>query len=146
VSTCAWQQKELPVQRPRIFLADDHADFLAVVIRLIESEFDVIQTFQDGQAIVDAADTWDFDLVLMDISMPGLNGTEAARQLKAAGCKAKVVFLTVHQDQDYVRSALATGALGYVVKDRMASDLLPALHEALADHHYISRCVSQEQS
>ena len=130
------------MERPRIFLADDHADFLAMVQRLIESEFEIVQTFQDGQAIVDAADALNADLVVMDISMPRLSGIEAARQLKAAGCKAKVVFLTVHKDQDYMRSALSTGALGYVVKDRLAWDLVPALHEALADHLYVSSCVA----
>jgi DNA-binding NarL/FixJ family response regulator len=82
----------------------------------------------------------------MDISMPRLSGLEAARQLKAAGCRAKVVFLTVHKDQDYVRSALAAGALGYVVKDRLASDLVPALREALADHRFVSDCIAQDQS
>ena len=132
--------------RPRIFLADDHIDFLAMVSRLIESEFEVIQTFQDGQAIVDAAHALNTDLVVMDISMPRLNGIEAARQLKAAGCKAKVVFLTVHKDQDYVHTALAAGALGYVVKDRLASDLVPALHEALADHCFISSSVAAPES
>jgi DNA-binding NarL/FixJ family response regulator len=128
----------LALERPRIFLADDHADFLAVVARLIEDEFDVIRTFQDGQAIVDAKDALDSDLLVMDISMPRLNGIEAARQLRAAGCRAKVVFLTVHKDQDYVRSAFATGAMGYVVKDRLAMDLVPALREALADHRFVS--------
>lgn len=134
------------MERPRIFLADDHPEFLAMVSRLIETEFEVIETFQDGQAIVDAADTLNSDLVVMDISMPLLNGIEAARQLKAAGCKARVVFLSVHQDQDYVRSALATGALGYVVKERLASDLVPALREALADHLFVSSCIAQEYS
>jgi DNA-binding NarL/FixJ family response regulator len=133
------------LERPRIFLADDHADFLAMVARLIESEFEVIQTFQDGQAIVDAADAINADLVVMDISMPRLNGIEAARQLKAAGCQAKVVFLTVHKDQDYVRTALATGALGYVVKDCLASDLVPALYEALADHRFVSTSVAAHE-
>jgi DNA-binding NarL/FixJ family response regulator len=133
-----FDRERLPRERARIFLADDHADFLAIVGRLIETEFDVIQTFKDGQAIVDAADTLDSDLLVMDISMPGLNGIEAAWQLRTAGCQARVVFLTVHKDQDYVRSALATGALGYVFKDRLALDLVPALREALAGRRFVS--------
>jgi DNA-binding NarL/FixJ family response regulator len=132
------------LERPRIFLADDHAEFLAVVVRLIEGEFDVVRTFQDGQEIVDAADMLDADLVVMDVSMPRLNGIEAARQLRAAGCQAKIVFLTVHNDQDYVRSALATGALGYVVKDRLVPDLVPALRQALIDNRYVSDCIAPE--
>jgi DNA-binding NarL/FixJ family response regulator len=138
--------KDLASQRPRIFLADDHAEFLALVVRLIEAEFEIVQTFPDGQAIVDAVDSLEDDLLVMDISMPKLNGLEAAQQLKAAGCKAKIVFLTVHKDRDYVRCALAAGALGYVVKDRMASDLVPALREALADHCFVSDSLAQEQT
>ena len=132
------------MERPRIFLADDHAEFLAAVARLLEAEFDVIRTFKDGQEIVDAADMLDSDLVVMDVSMPRLNGIEATRQLRAAGCQAKIVFLTVHKDQDYVRSALAAGALGYVVKDRLALDLVPALRQALVDHRFVSDCIAPE--
>ena len=124
--------------RPRIFLADDHPDFLAIVGRLIETEFEVIQTFRDGQAIVDAAQALDADLLVVDISMPRLSGIDAVKRLRAAGCRAKVVFLTIHKDEDYVRSALATGALGYVFKDRLATDLVPALREALAEHRFVS--------
>lgn len=130
--------------RPRIFLADDHPEFLATVGRLIESEFDVIRTFSDGQAIVDAADALDSDLLVVDISMPRLSGIDAVKRLRAAGCRAKVVFLTIHKDADYVRSALATGALGYVFKDRLATDLVPALHEALAEHQFVSPYATNE--
>ena len=126
------------LDRPRILLADDHPEFVALVARLLESEFDVLQTFDHGQAIVDGAQALDADLLLMDISMPGTSGIEAARQLSRAGCAARVVFLTVHADQDYLRSALAAGALGYVVKDRLATDLIPALKAAAAGRRYIS--------
>jgi len=124
--------------RPRILLADDHPEFLALVVQFIETEFEVLRTFEDGQAIVDSAQGLDADLLLMDISMPGLSGIDAARRLRAAGCNSKVVFLTVHADRDYLQSALATGALGYVVKDRMATDLMPALKAAVAGRRYIS--------
>ncbi|MCI0741885.1 MAG: response regulator transcription factor [Gemmataceae bacterium] len=126
------------MKRARILLADDHAEFLALAVKLIDAEFEVVGMLSGGQAIVDAAANLDPDLVVLDISMPGLNGIEAALQLKAAGRKTKVVFLTVHKDQDYLRSALATGALGYVVKDRLASDLVPALREALAGRRFVS--------
>lgn len=134
------------MDRARILLADDHAEFLALVVQLIESEFEVVQTFRNGRSIVDAAPKLDPDLIVLDISMPGLNGIEAAIQLQAAHCKAKVVFLTVHKDQDYLHSALSTGALGYVVKDRLASDLMPALHEALAGHRFVSGVLSEESN
>ncbi|MGH7340035.1 MAG: response regulator, partial [Candidatus Rokuibacteriota bacterium] len=75
---------------------------------------------------------------VLDISMPVLNGIEAARRLKTAGSPAKIVFLSVHADPDYVRAALGTGALGYVLKSELASDLLPCLRDALLDRSYVS--------
>jgi len=130
--------KEPRLDRPRILLADDHAEFAALVSRLVETEFELLQTFADGQAIVDGARTIAADVLLLDITMPGMSGIEAARQLRNADGAAKVVFLTVHADEDYLRSALAAGALGYVVKDRLATDLIPALWAAMAGRQFIS--------
>jgi len=130
--------KESRLDRPRILLADDHAGFAVLVARLVEAEFEVVQTFADGQAIVDGARSIAADLLLLDITMPGMSGIEAARQLSSAGSTAKIVFLTVHADQDYLRSALAAGALGYVVKDRLATDLIPALRAAMAGRQFVS--------
>ena len=70
--------------------------------------------------------------------MPILSGIEAADKLKVSGCRSKIVFLTVHSDPDFVRACLATGALGYVAKSRMVSDLLSAIREALAGRIFIS--------
>jgi DNA-binding NarL/FixJ family response regulator len=81
---------------------------------------------------------------VLDISMPLLSGLEAARHLQAAGSPAKIIFLTVHDDPDYVRAALATGALGYVVKCRLASDLLRAMRAALAGLSFVSPTVALE--
>ena len=85
------------------------------------------------------------DVLVLDISMPVLNGIEAARRLTAAGSAAKIVFLTVNRDVDSVRAALAAGALGYVIKDRLVADLPVALSEALAGRSFVSPCVSIEQ-
>ena len=73
------------------------------------------------------------DVVVVDISMPVLNGIEAARKLKATGSRAKIVFLTVHADRDYVRAALGAGAVGYVLKSELASDLLPVVQRVAAE-------------
>jgi DNA-binding NarL/FixJ family response regulator len=78
------------------------------------------------------------DVIITDISMPILNGIEAAKQLKESGSPAKVVFLTVHSDPDFVRACLNAGASGYLVKLRMATDLLPAIREALAGRIFLS--------
>ena len=126
------------MERQRVLLADDYEDFLVVTAQLLEPEFDVVQTVGDGQALLAAAARLDPDVVVLDISMPVLNGLEAARQLKAKASRAKIVFLTVHRDPDYIRAALAAGALGYVVKCRLASDLLLALREVLAGRSFVS--------
>jgi DNA-binding NarL/FixJ family response regulator len=129
------------LERARIVLADDHAEFLAMAVQIIESQPDlqVIKTFNSGQAIVDAADELSPDLFVLDISMPGLNGIDAALQLTNRDPDARIVFLTVHDDHDYFRSALATGALGYIVKCRLATDLVPALRQALAGRSFVSQ-------
>ena len=79
--------------------------------------------------LLDAAERLDPDLIVLDISMPGLDGFEAARRLKRGGCRSKVVFLTVWEDADFAREAMALGADRYVVKSRLASDLIPAISE-----------------
>jgi DNA-binding NarL/FixJ family response regulator len=133
---------ENQVDRARILLADDHKDFLATAARHLEPHFDVVQTVGDAQALLDQAVRLEPDVVVLDISMPVLNGIEAARKLKAAGSTARIVFLTMHTDPDYVRAALGTGALGYVVKSRLASDLVVSIREALAGRSYVSPSIS----
>ena len=125
-----------------VLLADDHADFVAIAVRHLEPHFDVVQTVADGQALLDHAAQLGPDIVVLDISMPMLNGLEAARRLKATGSRATIVFLTIHTDPDYVRAALAAGALGYVIKSRLASDLLPSIREALAGRSFVSPSIS----
>jgi DNA-binding NarL/FixJ family response regulator len=126
------------MNRARIILADDHADFRTCAAGLIEPEFELIASVGDGQAVIRAAEQYDPDLLLLDISMPLLDGFEAVRLLKSTGCRARVVFVSVHQDQDFVRKAFDLGADGYVLKSRLASDMIPALREALAGRRFIS--------
>src|SRR4029077_16259548 len=89
----------------RVLLADDHQSFLTVVTRLLQPEFEVVTTVGDGEALIVEAATLVPDGIVLGMSMPKLNGIEAARRLKAAGSTAKIVFLTVHEDLDYVRGA-----------------------------------------
>jgi DNA-binding NarL/FixJ family response regulator len=123
----------------KILLADDHPNLLEKVASLLEPTFEVVGRVRDGQSLFDAAMNLQPDLIVSDISMPILNGIEAASKLKDSGCRSKVVFLTVHADPDYVPACLATGALGYVVKSHMATDLLPAINEVLAGRNFISQ-------
>jgi DNA-binding NarL/FixJ family response regulator len=81
--------------------------------------------------------------VVLDISMPGLSGIEVARELRKQGNKAKIVFLTVHEDTDILATCLAAGGLGYVVKVLMETDLIPAMNDALAGREFVSHFPSQ---
>jgi DNA-binding NarL/FixJ family response regulator len=137
--------KEEDLVRVRILLADDHKDFLAAAARLLQPEFEVVETVGDGQALLKEAARLEPDVLIVDISMPVLNGIEAARQLRAAGSRAKIVFLTVHQDPEYVHAVVAAGALGYVAKSQLVTDLPLALREALAGRFFISPSISLEQ-
>jgi DNA-binding NarL/FixJ family response regulator len=124
-----------------VLLADDHGDFLATVVRHLEPHFDVVGTVSNGQALVDEAARLAPDVVVLDITMPVVNGIDAARKLKATGSRARIVFLTVHADLDYVRAAFGVGALGYVLKSELASDLLPCLRDALGGRSYVSPAI-----
>jgi len=125
-----------------VLLADDHGEFLATVVRHLEPHYDVVGTVSNGQALVDEAVRLAPDLVVLDISMPVLNGIDAARKLKASGSRATIVFLTVHADPDYVRAALGVGASGYVLKSELASDLLPCLRDAVGGRSFVSPSVA----
>lgn len=126
------------MNRPRILLADDHDVMRARVKRHLEREFEVVDAVEDGRALLETAARLKPDVCLLDISLPILNGIETANRLKQSGSTAKIVFLTIHEDPDFVQAALETGALGYVVKRRMVSDLRPAIKEALAGRIFVS--------
>ncbi len=128
------------MRRARVLLADDHEEFLAVEVKLLELEpdFEVVSTARDGREALEQAARLNPDLLVLDITMSKMDGIEAARRLRAAGTATKIVFLSVHGDPDYVRAGLAAGATGYVVKSRLASDLVPALKEALAGRSFVS--------
>ena len=105
---------------------------------------EVVGSVSDGQSLFDAAKDLKPDVIVTDISMPILSGIEASKQLNESGSAAKIIFLTVHSDMDFVRACLATGAVGYVLKSRIMSDLLLAIHEVLAGRIFVSPPFSQQ--
>jgi DNA-binding NarL/FixJ family response regulator len=125
----------------RILLADDQQEMRETVARLLEDEFDVIAAVADGERAIEAAVRLAPDLLVLDISMPVLNGIEAAACLKDSGSRAKVIFLTVNEDPDIAGAALSVGARGYVLKERLATDLIPAIRQVLHDRIFISPSV-----
>lgn len=122
----------------RLVIADDNAAILETVTQLLRPDFDIIATADTGSIALEAITRLHPDCAVLDISMHEFSGIEVARCLKASGSKAKIVFLTVHEDSDFVEEAVAVGAIGYVVKSRLATDLRPALKSALLGDLFIS--------
>jgi DNA-binding NarL/FixJ family response regulator len=112
---------------------------------LLGTEFEIVGTVAHGQALIQAAIRLTPDVVITDISMPMLNGIEVADRLKEIGSKSRIVFLTVHSDSDFIRRCLSAGALGYVVKSRIGSELVPAVHEAMDGHIFVSHGLPSEK-
>jgi DNA-binding NarL/FixJ family response regulator len=124
--------------RTRLLLADDHTVLLDGLRKLLEPEFELAGVARDGQELIASAIRLKPDLILLDISMPVLNGIDAARQLRKSVPSAKLIFLTQHADPEYVTEAFRTGACGYLLKGAAASELILAMHEVLKGGFYIS--------
>lgn len=122
---------------PRVLLADDHAAFLGGIVTLLKPQFDIVGTVADGTALVLEALRLCPDVIVADISMPGLSGIDAARQLREFASSAKIVFLTIHSEEQFVEACMAEGALGYVLKVHMRAHLIPAIQAALVGETYI---------
>jgi DNA-binding NarL/FixJ family response regulator len=126
------------MSRPRVLLADDHFVVAEGLRSLLAPHFEVVGIVSDGRELVTAARTLDPDAVVLDISMPSLSGIEAARQMRAAHSRAKLVFLTMHKEVAYAARALEAGASGFVLKHSAASELVTAIREALNGGKYIT--------
>lgn len=131
--------------RPRVVVAEDLSPVLTTVVTLLRESFDVVGMVSDGRAALEATLELEPDLVVLDISMPLMSGIEVAQELKKLGNKAKIVFLTVHEDTDILKTCHAAGGLGYVVKLLMDTDLVLAINEALSGHRFTSNFPSQQK-
>ena len=131
------------MKRPAVLLADDEQAFLGRVRALLESQFEVVGTVEDGQSLLTAVAKLQPDIVVTDISMPGLNGFQAARLIKKSHPSVKIVFLTVHEESVAVFEARALGIDGYVIKRSAASDLIPAIREVLRGRAYVSAGIAR---
>ena len=118
---------------------------VALTADALADECLVVGSVGDGRELLSEAERLHPDVIVLDITMPRLDGIEAARQLQRSEPPARLVFLTVHEDADYARAALDAGGLGYVIKARLASDLLPAIRAALADQSFISPAVRLDE-
>ena len=129
--------------KPRLLLADDHTLLLEGIRLMLEPEFELVGSVEDGQALLAAAKTLKPDVILLDISMPVLNGIDAARRLRKLLPSAKLIFVTMHADPDYVAEAFRAGAVGYLLKRAAASELLTAIRAVLKGNHYVSPLVTR---
>jgi DNA-binding NarL/FixJ family response regulator len=124
--------------RTKILLADDHTLFCQLIADLLKSEYDVVGLVRDGRELLSAAAALSPDVVLIDISMPWLNGIDAGRRLKKENPKLKLIYLTMNNDVEFARQALDAGASAFVLKNSPSSDLLKAIRDALKGVPYLA--------
>jgi DNA-binding NarL/FixJ family response regulator len=130
------------MKKPRVLLADDHQIVLEGLKSLLAGEFDVVGSVGDGRALVDQAAALRPDVIVADISMPQLNGIEAARQIKKADPSIKIVFLTMHPDATYAANAFEAGASGFVLKHSAPSELITAIQAAMQGRTYVTPLIA----
>ena len=124
-------------ERLRVLLADDNPAMLEVVKHMLQKEFDIVGTLAQASAVVRDAPEIDPDVLVLDISMGELNGFEITRQLRRDKCATKIIFLTVHEELEFIRAAFDAGASGYVFKSRMNTDLRTAIHAVQAGRVFL---------
>jgi DNA-binding NarL/FixJ family response regulator len=129
--------------RPRVMLADDHRLVREAFARLLEVPCDVVGDVGDGRALLEAASELRPDIVVLDVSMPLLNGLDAGRQLKRLMPEVKLIFLTVSEDPDLAAEAFRAGASGYLLKNSAASELLKAIQEVFEGRSYVTPLATQ---
>ena len=130
------------MKKPRVLLADDHKIVLEGLRSLLDAEFEIVGAVEDGRTLVAEAGRLSPDVVVADISMPGLNGIDAARQIKKVGQRIKIVFLTMHADVTYAAGAFDAGASGFVLKHSAPQELISAIREALKERTYVTPLIA----
>jgi DNA-binding NarL/FixJ family response regulator len=129
---------------PRVLLADDHTLVLEGFRRLLEEHCDLVGTAEDGRTLIEAAERLQPDLVLLDISMPRLNGIDAARMLKKQYPAMKFIFVTMHADPSYVNEAFKAGASGYLLKRSAAQELTQAIQAVTKGDYYVTPLITKD--
>jgi len=135
--------EERSLNQPRVLLADDRVMVLERVRSLLQANFQVVGTANNGEDLVSEAMRLRPDVIVLDITMPILTGIEAAHKLREAQSCSKIIFLTVHAEPEFMDACFAEGALGYVTKWRLRTDLVPAINEALFGRRFISPSFSR---
>ena len=125
--------------KPKLLLADDHPPLLEAASTLLKPHFNLVGIVTDGAMLVSEALRLRPDVIVTDITMAVMTGIDAVIQLRKSWSSAKIVFLTVHSEEEFLKACVAEGASGYVLKSRMKTHLIPAIEAALEGRTYISR-------
>lgn len=128
--------------RVRLLVADDDPVIIDQLVQMLGDGFDVVGRAVNGEEAIESAMRLAPDILVLDISMPVMSGLRAAERLRQQACDVPIVFLTVHDDEDFARAARAAGGLGYVLKSHMNSDLVPAIRSVLAGQPFVSAPLS----
>jgi len=131
------------MKRPTVLLADDHAIVVEGLRRVLEPDFDVIGTVADGLELLKAAERLRPDIIVVDVSMPLLNGIEATRQIRATNQQTKIVFLSMHPDVVYVSEAFRAGGSAYVLKSSAGIEIVLAIREALQERTFVTPSIDK---
>ncbi len=134
------------MNKPSVVIADDHSIVLEGLRRVLETDYRVVATAQDGYELLDQVLAHRPDVVVSDLSMPGLTGLDVLRRTKAAKVRTKFIILTMHSDADMAGAACQEGASGYVVKRSAAAELPRAINAALSGQLYIDRSLAPDGS
>jgi len=126
----------------KILVADDHPIIAEGLRSLLEPIYDVVAIVENGRELIVAAKKLNPDVIVVDISMPLLNGIDAVSQIRSEGIQAKIIFLTMHTEASYARRALAKGASGYVLKHSASNELLFAIRQALAGRTFVTPAIA----
>jgi DNA-binding NarL/FixJ family response regulator len=132
--------EEGPVQSTTILLSDDNSAVLDHVGKMLEKEknYKVVGAISDGTVVVREYLRLRPDVIILDISMGDVSGIDIAQDLRNSGCRAKIIFLTVHEDSDFLNAGIGAGGSAYVVKSRLSQDLLSAIHAVLSNKLFVS--------
>jgi two-component system nitrate/nitrite response regulator NarL len=129
------------VDKIRVVLADDHREVIAKIRIILGDEYEIVEAAENGNQAVTAVLELNPDVFVTDISMPFLNGLQAARRIQKANSHVKIIFLTIHEDRDFIAAAFSAGATGYVTKRRLSTDLVFAIQEALKGRAFVSNSI-----
>ena len=131
------------MKRARIILADDHELLTDAIKNMLEPEYEVVATFVNGETLVNSAPELEPDVIILDVSMPMMNGLTACTQLKRLLPKVKIIFLTMNQDIDTAAEAFKSGASGIVLKTSAAAELMTAIREVLFGGYFATPSLTE---